>query len=45
MKITKELLTPNKYSRPQIPLKNVKKVAVHYIGSAGSTAKKQPRLF
>lgn len=45
MKITKELLTPNKYSRPQIPLKNVKKIAVHYIGSAGSTAKNNRDYF
>ena len=45
MKITKELLTPNKYSRPQIPLKSVKKIAVHYIGSAGSTAKNNRDYF
>lgn len=45
MKITKELLTPNKYSRPQIHLKSVKKIAVHYIGSAGSTAKNNRDYF
>ncbi|MBR6401583.1 MAG: N-acetylmuramoyl-L-alanine amidase [Firmicutes bacterium] len=38
-KITRMFLTPNKYSRPQIPLKKVKKIAVHYVGNAGSTAK------
>lgn len=32
-------LTPNKYSRPQLPLKKVTKIAVHYVGGAGSTAK------
>lgn len=31
-------LTPNKYSRPQIPLKEVKKIAVHYVGSPNSSA-------
>lgn len=38
MKITDALLTPNKYSRPQIPLKNVKKVVLHYVGNPNSTA-------
>lgn len=39
MKITENLLTPNKYSRPQIPLNKVTKIAVHYVGGAGSTAR------
>lgn len=39
MKITQMLLTPNKYSRPQIPLNKVTKIAVHYVGAPGSTAK------
>ncbi|MCM1380902.1 MAG: N-acetylmuramoyl-L-alanine amidase, partial [Muribaculaceae bacterium] len=38
MKITQNLLTPNKYSRPQIPLKNVRKIAVHYVGNPGTSA-------
>ena len=38
MMITKMLLTPNNYSRPQIPLKRVAKIAVHYVGNAGSSA-------
>ena len=38
MKITENLLTPNKYSRPQIQLTKVTKIAVHYVGGAGSTA-------
>ncbi|MGN0598368.1 MAG: N-acetylmuramoyl-L-alanine amidase [Oscillospiraceae bacterium] len=38
MKITDALLTPNKFSRPQISLKNVKKVVLHYVGNPNSTA-------
>lgn len=38
MKITDALLTPNKFSRPQIPLRNVKKVVLHYVGNPGSSA-------
>ena len=38
MKITENLLTPNKYSRPQIPLKNVTKIAVHYVGNPNTSA-------
>ena len=38
MRITDALLTPNKYSRSQIPLKNVKKVVLHYVGNPGSSA-------
>ncbi len=39
LKIQQMFLTPNKYSRPQIPLNKVTKIAVHYVGGAGSTAK------
>ena len=38
MKITDALLTPNKFSRPQIPLKNVKKVVLHYVGNPNTSA-------
>lgn len=38
MKIQEMFLTPNKHSRPQIPLTKVTKVAVHYTGNAGSSA-------
>ena len=38
MKIIDALLTPNKYSRPQIPLKSVKKVVLHYVGNPKSSA-------
>ena len=38
LKVQQQFLTPNKYSRPQIPLTKVTKIAVHYVGGAGSTA-------
>lgn len=38
MNITDALLTPNKFSRPQIPLKSVKKVVLHYVGNPRSSA-------
>lgn len=31
-------LTPNKYSRPQIPLEKITKIAVHYIGNPNTSA-------
>ncbi len=39
LKIEEMFLTPNKYSRPQIPLEKVTRIAVHYVGGPGSTAK------
>lgn len=45
MKITKDYITPNKYSRPQISLKDVKKVVVHYTGNPNSTAKNNRDYF
>lgn len=39
------MLTPNKYSRPQIQLKEVKKIAVHYVGNPKSTAKNNRDYF
>ncbi len=38
MKITEMLLTPNRFSRPQTALKKVQKIALHYVGNAGSSA-------
>ena len=38
MQIKQMLITPNKYSRPQIPLEKVEVIAVHYVGNPGSTA-------
>lgn len=45
MIIQEMFLTPNKFSRPQIPLKEVKKVAVHYIGNPNTTAKNNRDYF
>lgn len=45
MKITEMLLTPNKYSRPQIALKNVKKVVLHYIGNPNTSAQANRNYF
>ena len=45
MKIQRMFLTPNKYSRAQIPLKKVTKIAVHYVGNAGSTAQGNRNYF
>lgn len=33
-----QLLTPNEYSRPQLPLNEVKHIAIHYTANPGSTA-------
>ena len=38
MTIQEMFLTPNKYSRPQFPLKEVKKIAVHYVGNPNTSA-------
>jgi len=38
MTITEMFLTPNKYSRPQTPLKKVEKIAVHYVGNPNTSA-------
>lgn len=38
MTIQEIFLTPNKYSRPQIPLKEVKKIAIHYVGNPNTSA-------
>lgn len=44
-KFEKMLLTPNKYSRPQIELKDVKGIVVHYTANPGSTAKDNRNYF
>ena len=38
MEIKEMFLTPNKYSRPQIPLQKVTKIAVHYVGNPNTSA-------
>lgn len=45
MDIIQMLITPNKYSRPQTPLKQIKKVVVHYVGNPKSTAKNNRDYF
>lgn len=45
MKITENFLTPNKYSRPQIKLEKVTKIAVHYVGNPGSSANANRNYF
>lgn len=39
MKIQQKLLTKNKFSRPGVKLEKVTKIAVHYAGDPGATAK------
>lgn len=43
--ITKMLLTPNKYSRPQLQLKKVKGVVIHYVANPGTSAKDNRNYF
>lgn len=38
MTIQKVYLTPNPYSRPQIPIGEIKGVVIHWVGNAGSQA-------
>ena len=44
-KIEEMFLTPNKYSRPQIELKKIKGIVVHYTANPGSTAKDNRNYF
>lgn len=45
MEIKEMFLTPNKYSRPQIPLVNVAKIAVHYVGNPNTSAEANRNYF
>ena len=45
MKIVDALLTPNKFSRPRIPLKSVKKVVLHYVGNPNTSAQANRNYF
>lgn len=38
LNIEQKFLTPNKYSRPQIPLAKATKIAVHYVGNPNTSA-------
>lgn len=44
-KIEEMFLTPNKYSRPQIALKKIKGIVVHYTANPGSTAEDNRNYF
>ena len=45
MKITKALLTPNSYSRPQIKLAKVTHIVIHWIGNANTSAQANRNYF
>ena len=36
--VDQQLLTPNEYSRPQIPLDTVNAIVIHYVGNPGTSA-------
>ena len=38
LQITEKLLTPNKFSRPQLKILTIKKIVVHWVGNANTTA-------
>ena len=44
-KIITDYLTPNKYSRPQIELKEIKKLVIHWVGNTNTTAKQNRHFF
>ena len=39
------LITPNKWSRPQIKIGTIKNIVVHWIGNTGSTAENNAKYF
>ncbi len=43
--IEENLLTPNEYSRPQTPLKEVNGIVVHYVANPGTTAEQNRNYF
>lgn len=45
MNISQQFLTPNPYSRPQIPLKRITNVAWHYVGNPGTSAQNNRNYF
>ena len=40
-----QLLTPNEYSRPQIPLENIRGIVIHYTANPGSSAQANRNYF
>ena len=45
LEVTKMLLTPNPYSRPQTPLKKVNSVVIHYTANPGTDAEANRNYF
>lgn len=45
MNIVQKFITPNKYTRPQLKLQKVKKIAIHYTGDIGATAQNEHDYF
>ncbi len=45
MEIKQDLLTINPYSRPNKPLKTVKKIVLHWVANPGTTAKQNRNFF
>ena len=43
--VTQALLTPNEYSRPQLPLEQVNAVVIHYVGNPGTSAEANRSYF
>lgn len=39
------IITPNKWSRPQTKIGTIKRIVVHYVGNAGSTAENNAKYF
>ena len=45
IKVKEMLITPNKWSRPQIKIGQIKNIVVHWVGNAGSTAENNAKYF
>ena len=45
VKVKEILITPNKWSRPQIKIGTIKNIVVHWVGNAGSTAENNAKYF
>lgn len=45
IKVKEMLITPNKWSRPQIKIGTIKNIVVHWIGNAGTTAENNAKYF
>ena len=43
--VQQELLTPNEYSRPQIPVTEVNAIVIHYVGNPGTSAEANRSYF